>query len=129
MGAQALVGILVPLSFFALIFGIMYIRNKENMALIDKGINPRQNNNRPRPFVNLKYGLLMIGSGTGLLFAYLLDTMVLGHNVVVHSTGISSKDSDNPAIYFALIAIGGGLGLFYSYRIEKKEWLDKKTEE
>ena len=38
---------------------------------------------------------------------------------------ISTDDNDNPALYFALIAIGGGLGLFFSYRIEKKEWLDK----
>jgi hypothetical protein len=32
------------------------------------------------------------------------------------------------AIYFALIAIGGGLGLISSYRIEKKEVLDKEKE-
>ena len=30
------------------------------------------------------------------------------------------------AIYFALIAIGGGMGLITSYRIEKKELLDKE---
>jgi hypothetical protein len=28
-------------------------------------------------------------------------------------------------IYFALLAIGGGLGLITSYLIEKKNWYDK----
>jgi len=32
---------------------------------------------------------------------------------------------DNPAIYFSLIAIGGGIGLVSSYKIEKKELLDR----
>jgi hypothetical protein len=39
---------------------------------------------------------------------------------------INAYDDDNPAIYFALIAIGGGLGLVGSYRVEKKELLDNK---
>jgi hypothetical protein len=33
---------------------------------------------------------------------------------------------ENVPIYFALIAIGGGLGLFGSYRIEKQWWDDNK---
>ena len=41
-------------------------------------------------------------------------------------TEFRSNDPKNVPIYFALIAIGGGLGLFFSYRIEKKEWVDKK---
>ena len=125
MGPEVIIATLVPLSFFGLIFGIIYIRNKENMALIEKGLNPRQKNTRPLPFVNLKYGLLMIGSGMGLLSAYLIDSLLLGHRVVVTNGGINAHDSDNPAIYFALIAIGGGIGLVLSYAIEKKEWGDK----
>jgi chromate transport protein ChrA len=33
---------------------------------------------------------------------------------------------DNPAIYFSLIAIGGGLGLIASYAVEKKEWMNRR---
>jgi hypothetical protein len=33
--------------------------------------------------------------------------------------------TDDPALWFAFLAIGGGLGLIQSYRIEKKEVLDK----
>ena len=169
----------VMTGMFAMIFGIVYIRSRENMALIEKGLNPRTRDVRPRPFVNLKWGLLLIGSGLGLLFAYIIDSTIIKHDkratantsitigghhsprrsrvvtvtdtshkvndtaiAAQHALAINGTDEDddcddhsiteihgsdeNPAIYFALIAIGGGLGLFFSYRIEKKEWLDKK---
>jgi len=51
-----------------------------------------------------------------LFLAYLL------HEQILHVR------EDNPAIYFSLIAIGGGLGLITSYRIEKKETLDRKNQ-
>ena len=183
-----LIPMVVTTSMFAMIFGIVYIRSRENMAMIEKGLNPRNKDPRPRPYVNLKWGLLLIGSGLGLLFAYIIDSTVIEHNkdrsgdigitigghhsapksnaVVISDTSHNAKDTaargaiviadtndarddddndndgddhsiaemraihdENPAIYFALIAIGGGLGLFFSYRIEKKEWLDKKIVE
>jgi hypothetical protein len=34
------------------------------------------------------------------------------------------RDGGNPPVYFALIAIGGGLGLFGSYKMERK-WYDE----
>jgi len=112
--------LLSSLALFLMIFGIRYLRSRENMALIEKGMDPKLNRNRPAPFVNLKWGLLLVGAGAGLLVAYILSDYVLyradkwGHN-----------DADNPSIYFAMIAIGGGIGLIASYRIEKKELLDK----
>jgi hypothetical protein len=33
---------------------------------------------------------------------------------------------DHEAIYFALLAIGGGAGLIGSYAVEKKEWLRER---
>ncbi len=117
-GTEFLVAILIPLGSFAMIFGIVYLKSKENMAMIEKGMNPKQNVNRPSAFKNLKGALLLVGCGTGLLLAYLMDTYVLLENMA----------GDFPAIYFALIAICGGLGLIISYRIEKKE-MPEKTEE
>lgn len=122
MGPEVIVATLLPLAFFALVFGIFYIRNRENMALIEKGINPRQTYSRPKPFVNLKWGLLFMGSGLGLLIAYFID-MSLSHRHMLPDG--REYNSDNPAIYFALIAIGGGIGLVISYFIEKKHWFDK----
>ena len=113
MRGEILIPILVPLGFFAMVFGLVYVRSRENMAMLEKGLNPRQFANMPTPYRNLKWGLLLVGSGIGLLVAYLLDSLVVDTN------------NENPALWFSLIAIGGGLGLITSYRIEKKEVLDK----
>ena len=111
-----LIPILVPLGFFALIFGIIYMNKRENLAMIEKGLNPKEWANRPVPYKNLKWGLLLVGAGIGLFLAYVLHEHVL------------KITDDNPAIYFSLIAIGGGLGLISSYRVEKKELLDKRVD-
>jgi hypothetical protein len=113
--ADFLIPILTSLGAFAMIFGIIYLRTRENMAMIEKGINPKQYANRPAPFRSLKTGLLFLGAGLGLLIAYFLDR--------------NMTSDDSPAIYFSLIAIGGGLGLIASYTIEKKEWMNRKDQE
>jgi uncharacterized protein DUF6249 len=115
--------ILVSLGAFAMIFGIRYLQNKENITMIEKGMNPKLIEKRPTPYRNLKWGLLLLGAGVGLFLAYLLDNFVFYR---IHSG--FDKDA-NVAIYFALIAIGGGVGLITSYRIEKRELLDKQKDE
>ena len=119
-GGEVLIPIFVCLGFFAMVFGIVYMYRRENLAMIEKGMNPKDY--RPAPYKNLKWGLLLIGAGAGLLVAYLLDVSLLA--TLNHST----YDDENPAVYFALIAMGGGLGLVSSYRIEKRELLDKKRD-
>lgn len=117
----AMIPILTSLGCFALIFGIVYMQKKENLAMIEKGMNPKLVENRPTPYRNLKWGLLLVGSGIGLFLAYVLDNYILyriGHHGDI-------EYDNNVAIYFALIAIGGGIGLILSYRIEKKELLGK----
>lgn len=126
MGPEVIVATLVPLSICALIFGIVYTRNKENMALIERGINPRISDPRPRHFVNLKWGLLLAGAGLGLLIAFFIDESTA--RWITTSAGDKYKD-DNPAIYFSLIAIGGGIGLVLSYFIEKKHWKEIERKE
>lgn len=128
--SEMLVAVLIPLGFFLLIFGIIYMYKRENLAMIEKGMNPKEFANRPAPFKNLKWGLLLIGAGAGLFLAYMMDSYVLPHTYFQETIGndIHRHRSDgNPAIYFALIAIGGGLGLFGSYKIEKKWWDENKT--
>ena len=103
-----LIPILICLGAFAMIFGIVYLRTKENLALLEKGKDPRS----PRPYRSLKAGLLFLGAGLGLLIAYFIDA----------NSGMRAHD-ENVAIYFAMIAIGGGAGLVLSYLIEKKAML------
>lgn len=114
-GQLAIIWLLLStLAFFTMIFGLRYIVNKENMAMIEKGMNPREFMNKPAPFKNLKWALLLVGCGIGLFLAYLLDNYMLNDT--------AKSDDGTPAIYFSLIAIGGGLGLLGSYRIERKWW-------
>ena len=115
MDAEILIPILISLGLFAMIFGIVYLKNREKMAMIERGMDPRSYKAQPAPYQNLKWGLLLIGSGLGLFLAYVLDRTVF----------VASID-DNQAIYFGLVAIFGGLGLVLSYRIEKKELYNDK---
>lgn len=108
-GPEVLVPITLFAGGFAMIFGIVYLRTRENMAMIEKGMNPKRHANLPAPYRSLKAGLLFLGAGLGLLLAYVID-----HN-------ITTRHQPAP-IYFALIAIGGGLGLVGSYFSEKKEY-------
>jgi ABC-type Fe3+-siderophore transport system permease subunit len=118
MEAGILVPILVPISMFAMIFGIVYLHKKERMAMIERGMDPRAY--KPQgaaPFRYLKWALLLMGAGVGLLLA-----------AIISHTMFTTNDQEVPAIFFSLIGIFGGLGLFVSYLIEKKETVDKKGE-
>jgi len=57
--------------------------------------------------------MLLIGAGIGLLSAFLLDTLLI------------PREIEPVALYFSLIAIGGGIGLVASYRIDRKELLNE----
>jgi len=112
--------IISSVAICTLIFGIRYLSNKENMAMIEKGLDPRsKQDRRPAPFKNLKWGLVLSGAGLGLFLAYLLDNFVLYN--VGHRFANEYRDDANAPIYFALIAIGGGIGLILSYRIERSQ--------
>ena len=128
----ALFLIVMFVSFFACIFGIYYLTTRRNLAMIEKGMNPKEFANRPAPYKNLKWALLFIGAGIGLFLAYMLDNYVLQHTVtteVMNGNTYHHNDGGNPAIYFSLIAIGAGLGLLGSYRMEKKWWEENKGKE
>jgi hypothetical protein len=121
-GAEVIVPVTMFAGGFAMIFGIYYLRTRQNLAMIEKGMNPKEFANRPAPYKNLKWALLLIGAGVGLFLAYLLDNYVLMQPL----NQFGNRGGRNVPIYFSLIAIGGGLGLFGSYRIEKKWWDDNK---
>ena len=118
-GPEVLVPITLFAGGFAMIFGIVYLKTKENLAMVEKGMNPKQQYNRPAPFKSLKLGLLLLGAGLGLLFAFFIDANL-------PSRGDFHHDDANAAIYFALIAIGGGAGLITSYAIERKYLVERK---
>lgn len=106
---QDIVPLVLFMGLFALLFSIFYLRNKENMAMLEKGLNPRENSYRyPHPFISLKFGLLLMGAGLGLFIAYLLDVLMF--------VGVINTDP----LYPSLIGLFGGAGLVISYAFEKK---------
>jgi hypothetical protein len=111
---------LIPVAFFAAVYGIffLFIRKKERMALLDRGMDPRSFENPSSNFTTLKYGLLLTGIGLGILLA----------NIVV---AVGAMD-DEPA-YFSFVALFGGIALIIDYLIEKsitnKQMKARKTEE
>jgi hypothetical protein len=107
-----MVEILVPIALFATIFGIVWIavsaRNKERLALIEKGLDAgifKEAGQIHWRYGALKFGLLAIGIGIGLVVANILDA----NNIM-----------DEEVAYFAMIFIFGGLGLLSYYKLMGK---------
>ncbi len=116
-------GELVAITFFigafAMIFGIRYLSNKEKMAMIERGIDPGLQKSTPKPFLSLKFGLLLVGLGIGLLVALLSVRGMFGEDMS------NAEEGQAVAVYFGCLGIFGGLGLITSYFVEKK-WLDQQ---
>ena len=112
-----LVGILVPLGFFAMIFGVVYLsvtsRNRERMALIERGADPTLFEARKKSGTGgvLKMGLFLFGVGFGVVVAYFL----------------ASGGMDEGAAYPAMIFVFGGLALIVSYLWQRKQEKEDKT--
>lgn len=108
-------GVLIPISLFAAIFGIVYLyfstRNKERLALIEKGADAsifRKSGNSFQKVILLNLALLLMGIGIGVFIALLLATY----------TSLNKN-----AIYPAMIFLMAGLALFIGFKMTKN--LDK----
>ena len=111
-----LVGILVPIGSFAMIFGIIYVivtsRNRERMALIERGADPAlfESTKKAGRGGVMKSGLFLLGVGLGIVVAYFL----------------ASGGMDEGAAYPAMICVFGGLALIVSNLWQRKQ--DKEDE-
>ena len=110
-------GVLIPFAFFALVFASLYVhlttRNKERLALIEKGADPELFKQKVEPtngYGNFKFGLFMIGIALGIVAGYFL-----------HQGGM-----DEGSAYFSMIFLFGGIGLVVSFLLQEK--LVKKLE-
>jgi len=108
----------IPITLFIclaiVISAIAYYRTRENLAMIERGMNPKQSTVPKSPYRYHKWALLLIGAGVGLFIAYMMDIFMF-----------RSLDREPVAIYFSLIAIGGGLGLLAAHQAEKK-WIEAR---
>jgi CBS domain containing-hemolysin-like protein len=104
--------VFIYLIIFSSLFGITYVwmstRNKERMALIEKGADASLFATKKRNFTNLtlKIGMLAAGIGIGILAGALLH----------HYTLLIQ-----PVAYFSMIFIFGGLFLIINALIERGE--------
>jgi hypothetical protein len=103
-------GILIPLGFFACIVLIVYIyyanRNKERMALIEKGKAAEIFNHiEPVSMFSFKIGFFLIGLGLGSILGNLL--------------AVSTMLEEGVA-YFAMMTLMGGGSLVVFHLLEKR---------
>ncbi len=112
-------GIVIPVSFFLMVFAIVYIslttRNRERMAMIEKGVDPKIFTPEPRnvkvsQYSTFKWGLFMVGLAVGLFIGMFLEE----YAGLPHGSSIIS-----------MILMFGGLALILSYlwkgRLEKNK--------
>ena len=93
--------------FFALVYGMAYllIRKKERLALIAKGVDATIFDSAKSQPSSLKWGLLFVGIGTGIL---------IGKVLAVYTTL-----QEEPA-FFSMICLFGGIGLIIYHLIANK---------
>ena len=103
-------GVLVLLVIFGTIYGIihLFVRWKERMALIEKGVDASKLNyfKKQTTAASLKYGLLLIGIAIGLFLG----------NVLSCTTELQQE-----VAYFSMVFIFGGLALVIFHFIDKKK--------
>ena len=108
--------ILIPLIVFGAIFGVVYVwvsaRNRERMAMIDKGVDPKDFivKNKISMYAVLKWAMLLVGVGLGLFIGSLFEAY----------TSI-----DEVPAYFASALFFGGIGLAVAFFIQKNAELNK----
>jgi hypothetical protein len=109
--AGVFMGVLLPMVIaigaYVMIIYIRKFDNIERMAIIERGLDPnmfkKDRDLDPSPV--LRWSLLLIGAGLGLLVGYVLDEVFYMEE----------------AGYFSMLMICGGIGLLLAYVIEQKK--------
>ncbi|MBE0646373.1 MAG: hypothetical protein IH596_01170 [Bacteroidales bacterium] len=104
--------ILIPIAFFASIIAIVYLilRRKERINLIEKGQSATIFETRKNVPQALKWGMLLIGIGVGILIGRILALY----------TAMGEEES-----FFSMVFLCGGISLvlfhFIARNMEKKD--------
>ena len=112
-----MVAILIPLIVFSSIFGMVYVflntRNKERLALIEKGADASlfASKKHYKSNLTLKFGMLAVGIGVGILVASIMETYTV---------------LDEEIAYPSMIFLFGGLFLIANAMIEKKDKVEEE---
>lgn len=92
---------------FGIIYFIVITRNRERMALIERGATAEEvfKSRKPSKYAALKNGLFLIGLAVGLMVGAIVNSLTV---------------LDTTAVYFACSLFFGGLGLVIFYLIYMK---------
>ncbi len=100
---------------FGTIFGLFYIfvRRRERLTMMEKGFDPsRFYTEKPSSrFTSLKYGMLLIGLGMGILIG----------NIIAATSEIEKE-----VAFFSMTFLFGGIALVLNYLIETRERKSEK---
>ena len=95
---------------FATIYGLffLFIRRRERLTLIEKGMDASifYQKDKNTSYISLRYGMLFIGVGVGILLG----------NILAVTTNLYEE-----VAYFSMIFLGGGIALVANYLIEQRE--------
>jgi hypothetical protein len=99
--------IFVPLGFFGMVIAIIYlfVRQKERMALINRGLDGNYFRTGCESLQQLKWGLISIGVALGILLGDIFTSLNLLEDWVA---------------YFSMTFIFGGIALILSYFVSKR---------
>ncbi|KOY85290.1 hypothetical protein AD998_03185 [bacterium 336/3] len=106
--------ILVPISMFATVFGVLYMhyttRHKERIALIEKGTDASvfypSDKQKEKKFYSLQFGILAVCIGFGILMG----------NILHQNLGMKDE-----VAYNSMIFLMGGIGLIVFHVINLKQ--------
>jgi hypothetical protein len=99
--------VIVPITVFAMIFGIVYIalRHKERMMMIKSGVNASTLETKGNILGSLKWGMIFIGIGLGIIVG----------KIIACSTSMEEE-----AAFFSMICLFGGIALMIFYIISSR---------
>ena len=99
--------VIVPITVFAMIFGIVYItlRHKERLTMIKSGVNASSLENKGDILGSLKWGMVFVGIGLGIIIG----------KIIAFSTTMEEE-----AAFFSMICLFGGLALMIYYIIANR---------
>lgn len=108
-----------PVLIVAIVFGTIYglfflfVRRRERLTMMEKGFDPSlfYAEKPSGRYTSLKYGMLFIGVGAGILVG----------NILAVSTAINEE-----VAFFSMTFLFGGAALVLNYLIETKERKEQK---
>ena len=107
--------LIAPVAFFLMVFGIVYlfVRKRERLAMLEKGADPSLFEAKKLVPSSLKWGLLAIGIGVGILLGKIFAAYTcLGEE----------------ASFFSMICLSGGISLVVYHLIERQMLKNKKND-